>query len=229
MACKIVIIEDEEIIRRELKILLENALYEVAAPEDFQDVAGEILRLAPDLVLLDVNLPGGSGFDVCTQLREQSQVPVIFLTSRTDSMDELTGMLKGGDNYIMKPYQPPILLARIAAVLKRTKGAFPKGNFFGETLLYSHKGVELDLSRCSLRVGKERAELTKNEMKILHCLFQRQGEFVPRADMIEYLWDNQVFIDDNTLSVNVTRIRGKLEEIGISGLIETRRGMGYRI
>lgn len=229
MACKIVIIEDEEIIRRELKILLENALYEVAAPEDFQDVAGEILRLAPDLVLLDVNLPGGSGFDVCTQLREQSQVPVIFLTSRTDSMDELTGMLKGGDDYIMKPYQPPILLARIAAVLKRTKGAFPKGNFFGETLLYSHKGVELDLSRCSLRVGKERAELTKNEMKILHCLFQRQGEFVPRADMIEYLWDNQVYIDDNSLSVNVTRLRNKLGSMGLGGFIETKRGMGYRI
>ena len=239
MACKIVIIEDEEIIRRELKILLENALYEVsafsefdnevAAPEDFQDVAGEILRLAPDLVLLDVNLPGGSGFDVCTQLREQSQVPVIFLTSRTDSMDELTGMLKGGDDYIMKPYQPPILLARIAAVLKRTKGAFPKGNFFGETLLYSHKGVELDLSRCSLRVGKERAELTKNEMKILHRLFLQPGQYVSRMDLIEYLWENQIFIDDNTLSVHMTRIREKLRALGVTDFVETKRGVGYRI
>ena len=229
MACKIVIIEDEEIIRRELKILLENALYEVAAPEDFQDVAGEILRLAPDLVLLDVNLPGGSGFDVCTQLREQSQVPVIFLTSRTDSMDELTGMLKGGDDYIMKPYQPPILLARIAAVLKRTKGAFPKGNFFGETLLYSHKGVELDLSRCSLRVGKERAELTKNEMKILHRLFLQPGQYVSRMDLIEYLWENQIFIVDNTLSVHMTRIREKLRALGVTDFVETKRGVGYRI
>jgi DNA-binding response OmpR family regulator len=229
MACKIVIIEDEEIIRRELKILLENALYEVAAPEDFQDVAGEILRLAPDLVLLDVNLPGGSGFDVCTQLREQSQVPVIFLTSRTDSMDELTGMLKGGDDYIMKPYQPPILLARIAAVLKRTKGAFPKGNFFGETLLYSHKGVELDLSRCSLRVGKERAELTKNEMKILHRLFLQPGQYVSRMDLIGYLWENQIFIDDNTLSVHMTRIREKLRALGVTDFVETKRGVGYRI
>ncbi len=229
MACKIVIIEDEEIIRRELKILLENALYEVAAPEDFQDVAGEILRLAPDLVLLDVNLPGGSGFDVCTQLREQSQVPVIFLTSRTDSMDELTGMLKGGDDYIMKPYQPPILLARIAAVLKRTKGAFPKGNFFGETLLYSHKGVELDLSRCSLRVGKERAELTKNEMKILHRLVLQPGQYVSRMDLIEYLWENQIFIDDNTLSVHMTRIREKLRALGVTDFVETKRGVGYRI
>lgn len=229
MACKIVIIEDEEIIRRELKILLENALYEVAAPEDFQDVAGEILRLAPDLVLLDVNLPGGSGFDVCTQLREQSQVPVIFLTSRTDSMDELTGMLKGGDDYIMKPYQPPILLARIAAVLKRTKGAFHKGNFFGETLLYSHKGVELDLSRCSLRVGKERAELTKNEMKILHRLFLQPGQYVSRMDLIEYLWENQIFIDDNTLSVHMTRIREKLRALGVTDFVETKRGVGYRI
>ena len=229
MACKIVVIEDGAIIRRDLKILMEKARYEVAAPEDFQDVAGEILRLAPDLVLLDVNLPGGSGFDVCTQLREQSQVPVIFLTSRTDSMDELTGMLKGGDDYIMKPYQPPILLARIAAVLKRTKGAFPKGNFFGETLLYSHKGVELDLSRCSLRVGKERAELTKNEMKILHRLFLQPGQYVSRMDLIEYLWENQIFIDDNTLSVHMTRIREKLRALGVTDFVETKRGVGYRI
>lgn len=229
MACKIVIIEDEEIIRRELKILLESALYEVAAPEDFQDVAGEILRLAPDLALLDVNLPGGSGFDVCTQLREQSQIPVIFLTSRTDSMDELTGMLKGGDDYIMKPYQPPVLLARIAAVLKRTKGAFLKGNFFGETLLYTHKGVELDLSRCNLRVGKERAELTKNEMKILHRLFLQPGQYVSRMDLIEYLWENQIFIDDNTLSVHMTRIREKLRALGVTDFVETKRGVGYRI
>lgn len=234
MACKIVIVEDEAIIRRELKILLENALYEVAAPEDFQDVAGEILRLTPDLVLLDVNLPGGSGFDVCTQLREQSQVPVIFLTSRTDSMDELTGMLKGGDDYVMKPYQPPILLARIAAVLKRTKGAFPKGNspkgnFFGETLLFTHKGVELDLSRCSLHVGKGRAELTKNEMKILHRLFLQPGQYVSRMDLIEYLWENQIFIDDNTLSVHMTRIREKLRALGVRDFVETKRGVGYRI
>lgn len=224
MSCKIVIIEDEAIIRRELKVLLENALYEVEAPEDFQDVAGQVLRLNPDLVLLDVNLPGGSGFDVCTKLREQSQVPVIFLTSRTDSMDELTGMLKGGDDYVLKPYQPPILLARIAAVLKRTKGASLK-----EPLLFTHKGVELDLSRCRLQARGESAELTKNEMKILHRLFLQPGQYVSRMDLIEYLWENQIFIDDNTLSVHMTRIREKLRAMGVTDFIGTKRGVGYRI
>ncbi|MDE6204274.1 MAG: response regulator transcription factor [Lachnospiraceae bacterium] len=224
MACKIMVIEDETIIRRELKLLLENALYEVAAPEDLQDVAELVVRLKPDLVLLDVNLPGCCGFDVCTQIREQSQIPVIFLTSRTDSMDELTGMLKGGDDYIMKPYQPPVLLARIAAVLKRTKGVSLK-----ETLLLSHKGVELDLSRCILQVGGKSEELTKNEMKILHRLFQQPGQYVPRMELIEYLWENEVFIDDNTLSVHITRIREKLRAMGVTDYIGTKRGVGYRI
>ena len=224
MGCKIMVIEDEAIIRRELKLLLENALYEVDAPEDFHNVADHVVSLKPDLVLLDVNLPGCCGFDVCTQIRGQSQVPVIFLTSRTDSMDELTGMLKGGDDYIMKPYQPPILLARIAAVLKRTKGASLK-----ETLLFTHKGVELDVSRCLLRAGKESAELTKNEMKILHRLFQKPGQYVPRMELIEYLWQNNIFIDDNTLSVHVTRIREKLKAMNVTDFIGTKRGVGYRI
>lgn len=224
MSCKIIIIEDEAIIRRELKVLLENALYEVEAPEDFQDVAGQVLRLNPDLVLLDVNLPGGSGFDVCTELREQSQVPVIFLTSRTGSMDELTGMLKGGDDYVLKPYQPSILLARIAAVLKRTKGASLK-----EPLLFTHKGVALDLSRCRLQAKGESSELTKNEMKILHRLFLQPGQYVSRMDLIEYLWENQIFIDDNTLSVHITRIREKLRIMGVTDFIGTKRGVGYRI
>lgn len=224
MACKIVIIEDEAIIRRELKLLLENALYEVAAPEDFQDVAGRAVSLQPDLVLLDVNLPGCSGFDVCTQIREQSQVPVIFLTSRTDSMDELTGMLKGGDDYIMKPYQPPVLLARIAAVLKRTRGPS-----FKEALKLIHKGAELDLSRCSLQVGKKSVELTRNEMKIMHRLFLQPGQYVARMELIEYLWENSIFIDDNTLSVHITRIREKLRSIGVTDFIGTKRGVGYRI
>jgi len=125
---KIVIIEDETIIRRELKVLLENALYEVSAFSEFDNVVERIREENPDLVLLDVNLPALSGFDVCTQIRERADVPVIFLTSRTDSMDELTGMLKGGDDYITKPYQPPLLLARIAAVLKMAgKGAILTG------------------------------------------------------------------------------------------------------
>ena len=220
----IVIIEDDSVIRKELKILLENACYEVTALLEFSDVAGRILSLHPDLVLLDLNLPEESGFDVCTKIRAESDVPVIFVTSRTDSMDELTGILKGGDDYVTKPFQPPVLLARIGAVLKRTHWEREQA-----PVRFTHKEVELDIARGIVSFQGRQTELSRNELKILHLLFLRKGEIVPRADIIEYLWDNQVFIDDNTLSVNVTRIRGKLEEIGVSDMIKTKRGMGYRI
>lgn len=220
----IMIVEDDAVIRQELRVLLENALYRVTAPEYFSDVASAVVSERPDLVLLDLNLPEESGFEICTKIRAESEVPVIFVTSRTDSMDELNGMLKGGDDYITKPFHAPILLARIAAVLKRTHR-----NTEGEASKLMHKGVELDIARGVIRYSGKQTELTRNELKILHYLFQKKEEIVPRGDMIEYLWDNQVFIDDNTLSVNVTRIRGKLREIGVFDLIETKRGMGYRI
>jgi len=220
----IVIVEDDSVIRQELKLLLENAFYQVTALQEFSDVAAAVLALNPDMVLLDLNLPDESGFDVCTKIRTESDVPVIFVTSRTDSMDELTGILKGGDDYITKPFQAPILLARIGAVLKRAHR-----ETWREPVRFTHKEVELDIARGTVCFRGRQTELSKNELKIMHLLFQRKGEIVSRADIIEYLWDNQVFIDDNTLSVNVTRIRGKLEEIGVTHLIETKRGMGYRI
>lgn len=220
----IFVAEDEAIVRRELKLLLENALYQVTAAETFVSLEKQILEAHPDLVLLDVNLPNGSGFEVCKNLRAESDVPIIFLTSRTDSMDELNGMLGGGDDYITKPYQASILLARIAAVLKRTKRE--KRDYTG-TL--SCGGVVLDTFGCCLSVRNKSVELTKNEMKILQYLFTHVGVYVPRMDLIEYLWDNQMFIDDNTLSVHVARIREKLRGLGIDNLIETKRGMGYRV
>lgn len=220
---KILIVEDERVIRQELKVLLENALYEVEMLEKFDAAAEEILKRMPDLVLLDLNLPQESGFDICAQVRAESDVPVIFLTSRTDSADELNGMLRGGDDYITKPFYPPVLLAHIAAVLKRVKKPDR------EKSLLEYKGVKLHLAKgCAEYKGKS-VELSKNEMKILHCLFLRQGEIVPRMEMIEELWDNQVYIDDNSLSVNMTRLRNKLKSIGVQGFIETKRGMGYCI
>lgn len=221
---KILIIEDEVIIRRELKILLENALYEVAVLSDFDGIPERIWEENPDLILLDVNLPTISGFDVCMQIRERTDVPVIFLTSRTDAMDELTGMLKGGDDYITKPYQPPLLLARIAAVLKRTGRLSSK-----EAPGLLHRGVELDIAGCRLTYETHTVELTKSEMKILYQLYQCPGKYVSRMDLIEYLWENQIFIDDNTLSVHMARIREKLKNVGLGDFIETKRGMGYRI
>lgn len=221
----IVIIEDEPSIRQELKLLLENALYSVTALSEFHDTASAALAAEPDLILLDLKLPEESGFDVCAKIRAVSEVPVIFLTSQTDSADELNGMLRGGDDYITKPFYPPLLLARIAAVLKRTNKA-AKGK---EQDRLQYKDVELDIARGSICYQNNQAELTKNEFKILYYLFQNTGRIISRIELIEYLWDNQVFIDDNTLSVNMTRIRGKLEQLGVHDLIGTKRGMGYRL
>lgn len=220
----ILIIEDEPAIRQELKQLLENSLYQVTAAEDFTDVSSLVLSLQPDLVLLDLNLPGESGFSICSKVRSVSDIPVILLTGRTDSMDELSGILKGADDYITKPFHLPILLARIAAVLKRCRKPDVKNQLF-----LNHKDVTLDLAKGCIRYQNQMADLSRNELKILHCLFLHKGTIVSRLDLIEYLWDNQVFIDDNTLSVNITRIRNKLEQIHLFNFIETRRGMGYRI
>lgn len=224
MSIKILIIEDEEMERRQLKILLKNAMYEAVTLEEFENIVPEIRRENPDLILLDVNLPYCSGFDICMQIREQMDLPIIFLTSRTSSMDELTGILKGGDDYIIKPYEAPILLARIAAVLKRTKGIAVR-----KMTQFMQNGVQLDISRCSISYMGNSVELTKNEMKLMHKLFQHPGEYVSRMDLMEYLWENQIFIDDNTLSVYITRIREKLRNIEVKDFIKTKRGIGYKI
>lgn len=221
---RIVLIEDEPAIRQELTLLLQNAFYDVTALHDFANAASAALAASPDLILLDIKLPGASGFDICTEVRAVSDVPILFLTSQTSAADELNGMLKGGDDYITKPFHPPILLARIAAVLKRTKKAGAR-----ELNKLEYKGVVLDIARGSIGYQGGHCELTKNEFKILHYLFQNTGRIIPRIELIEYLWDNQVFIDDNALSVNMTRLRGKLEHLGVQNFVETKRGMGYRL
>ena len=218
----ILIIEDDAAIRQELKLLLENALYQVTTLNDFSHTVEDTLQIRPDLILLDVNLPQESGFDICRKVREKSDVPIIFLTSRTDSMDELRGMLQGGDDYITKPFQPALLLAHIAAVLKRVKKTDTQ-----EKMIY--KDVELDVVRGIVKYRDKQVDLSKNELKIMNYLFMHKGEIVPRVELVEYLWDQQVFIDDNALSVNVTRLRTKLGQIGVCDFIETKRGMGYRI
>ncbi len=219
----ILIVEDEEPIRQELVLLLERACYEVTALTSYHDVGASVCAADPDLVLLDLNLPEESGFDIVKKLRAVSQVPVIFLTGRTEMMDELTGMLIGGDDYITKPFAPPVLLARIAAVLKRTKGE----NVPGEKMNLTCRGVTLSLTRGVVSYNGKQAELTRNELKILSYLFLHEGRIVSRTELIEDLWQNRIFIDDNALSVNMTRIRAKLEETGVRDLIETKRGMGY--
>lgn len=221
---KILIVEDDENICRELKCYLSNFGYEVTVIQNFSNVAVDILNENPDLVLLDVNLPGENGITICEQVRETSQLPIIFVTGNNTSMDELNCILRGGDDYISKPYELPILMARIASVLKRTLGKADS-----EALKSEYKGVWFDIGAAQISKGTQKRELTKNEFKILCCLYQHKGEVVSRANLIDYLWDNQVFIDDNALSVNITRLRNKLEEIGASDFIETKRGLGYRI
>lgn len=225
MTYKILLIEDDILLREELKILLENAMYSVTAPDPCTDAADRALSGQADLILLDVNLPGLSGFDLCTRIRSKSDTPVIFLTGRTGPMDELTGILKGADDYITKPFEPAILLARIGAVLKRAgKSAESR-----EARQFSHRDATLDAAACCLLFRDKKIDLTKTEMRILHKLYLHKGTFVPREDLVEHLWESHIFLDDNTLSVHITRLREKLRSAGLSDFIETKRGMGYRI
>jgi len=171
--------------------------------------------------LLDINLPVANGFSVCMKIRSISKVPIIFITGRDTSIDELKAFSLGGDDYITKPYNLPVLLARVGSLLKRTS---PTDN---QCLTY--KGITLTPISAVIEYEENFVELSKTELKIVYYLFQNIGKVVPRIELIEFLWDNQIHIDDNTLSVHITRLRDKLNEIGISDLIQTKRGMGYKI
>lgn len=219
---KILIIEDEEIIREELKLLLSNAGYQVACIEEFNDVIEQIKSIGPDLILLDVNLPGQDGYRLCAGIRNFSVTPVLFITGRNTSMDELQALTLGGDDFIAKPYNIPVLLARISLLLKKGKGN-------GHPDFIEYRGVRIKPVAGTLIVDGKEVELTKTELKILYFLFTRPGEIVSRLDLIEYLWDNGIHMDDNTLSVNMMRIRKKLLDLGLDDFIQTKRGMGYKI
>ena len=220
---KIMIIEDDPAIREELALLLKNEGYTPLMVTEFTDVPGQAARERPDLILLDIGLPGKDGFSLCTALRKVVSVPVIFVTSRDAGVDEVRALSLGGDDYITKPYSVPVLLARIKAVLRRSLGE-PESSDILEA-----GGLRLHLTKGAVSAGGKTAELTRNELQILACLMTRAGQIVSRADLIETLWDNQVYIDDNTLSVNMTRLRGKLAKLGRPDAIKTRRGMGYQL
>lgn len=219
---KIMIIEDEPAVREELALLLENEGYRPLTVTEFQDITQQVREGAPDLILLDVGLPGRDGLSLCRSIRREGRVPIIFVTSRDSAVDELKALSLGGDDYITKPYNIPVLLARIKTVLRRTGG-------MGEPEHLKACGMELDLARGMVEAGDKRVELSRNELQILAYLMRHAGEIVPRADLIDALWDSQIYIDDNTLSVNMTRLRGRLEELGMAGCIKTRRGMGYQL
>lgn len=219
---RIMIIEDDTVIQNELKTLLAGNGYEVAVVSDFSETISQIQKENPHLILLDIKLPQADGFAVCSQIRSFSEVPIVFVTSCNTDMDELKSIMLGGDAFITKPYNTPILLAKIASLLKR---AYPAKQ--GEQFVW--KGVVLHVENDTVEFKGKQAELTKNEFKIMYYLFSHAGEICSRMDLTEYLWDNQLYVDDNALSVNVNRIREKLADIGLTDFIRTKHRQGYTL
>lgn len=217
------IVEDNEQIQREINNLLIHNGYETVRVEGFYDVPKQVKLNNPDLILLDITLPMDDGFKICTEIRSFSRVPIIFVTSRNTNIDELMSITLGGDDFITKPYNIQILLARINSLLKR---AYPN---MGTMDILEHNGVTLNIVSSKIIYNGKEEELTKNELKILHYLFVNKGKIVSRVDIMEYLWDSSLFINDNTLTVNITRIRGKMENLGVEEFIKTKRGQGYSI
>ena len=218
---KILIVEDDNKIRKELEIFLNNNGYEAKGLDSFSNTVEDIIATKTDLILLDINLPNLDGQYVLRELRKVLETPIIMVTSRDSEIDELLSMNYGADDYVTKPFNIHILLAKISAILKRTKKVNYDQNKIncGEFILNVSKGI--------LEKDEFKIELTKNELKILHFLVKKRGEIVTREEIMEDLWDSESFIDDNTLTVNITRLRNKLEEVGIKELLETKRGLGY--
>lgn len=223
MKQRILIVEDDLTIQTQLKNLLSGNGYEVGVVSDFSKVIEQVKTFAPHLVLLDIKLPGNSGFDICSQIRTFSEIPIIFVTSSNTDMDELNSIMLGGDAFITKPYNPAILLAKIASLLRKA-GASSQA---AEVLTWN--GAELHLENSTIAYGGKAAELTKNEVKILYYLFKHAGKICSRSDIVDFLWDNQLYVDDNALSVNITRIREKLAGLGLTDYIKTKHRQGYTI
>ena len=217
---KIIIIEDTQTIREELKTFLTRYDYEVLAPSNFENIVDYTLKEDPNLVLLDINLPIFDGYHICREIRKSSHMPIIVVTSRDSEMDELMSMNLGADDFITKPYNTQILLARIASILRRVDGSNTQDTI-------SYNDLKLNLANGSITYKGKTTELTKNELKILSCLIKNKGKIVSRDDLMDFMWNSDIFVDDNNLSVNVTRLRKKLQEVGMKENIETRRRLGY--
>lgn len=215
---KILIIEDDLELRDELKILLDNNGYQGIILIDFKNVLSEILEIEPDLILLDIKIPYLNGQQLLKKLREVSSIPVIMVTSKDSEIDEILSLSYGADDYITKPYNPTILLLHIEAIFKRLKKVEPK--------LY-YQDINVNLLKSTLEKDDEELLLSKNEMGIFYFLLMNQGKIVTRDDIMNYLWGTDKFIDDNTLTVNMTRLKKKIERIGLIDVIETRRDQGY--
>ena len=215
---KIYIVEDDKSIREELAELLRNSGYEAECLTDFSNSKADILSAHPDLILMDINIPNLNGEHLLKEIRKESDIPVIMVTSRTSETDEVLSMSYGADDYITKPYNPTILLLRISAVLKRAAG---------NTSVQSYNGLQVNDAKGSLTDGSRDVILTKNEMIIFRLMLDRKGSIVTRDDLMTALWDNDEFVNDNALTVNISRLRSKLAELGCNDAIETRKKQGY--
>lgn len=219
---KIMIVEDEKVICEELCALLKNAGYEAEILTDFAHSVSVILDSNADLVLLDINIPKMNGEQVLRELRQQSDVPVIMVTSRTEELDEVLSMSYGADDYITKPYNPTILLLRINALLKRAAASSANNStFYREMEILPQKGV------IKYNDGRDEMLLTKNEMTIFMCLLAKKDRIVSRDELMTELWNNEEYLNDNALTVNISRLRARFKDIGIEDVIETRKGQGY--
>lgn len=219
---KIYIVEDEIAIRTELTVLLEKYGYSCEISDDFEHIADLIIKAEPNLVLVDINLPFQDGFVICREIRKISDVPIIVLTSRNTDFDELLSLNIGADDFISKPYNSQVLIARIQKILKRTYET-------GANAMLLHKGLEINLLKATMSYNDKELELTKNELGILRLLVMNKGNVIPRDAIIDELWQSEEFIDENTLNVNIVRLRKKLSEIGLPNYLETKRGLGYRV
>lgn len=220
---KIYLVEDDPVIRKAVADHLTMWGYEVKATEDFLRVLEEFQEFSPHLVLLDIGLPHRSGFAWCEEIRKRSKAPIVFLSSASDNMNIITAINLGADDFIPKPFDLSVLTVKVQAVLRRAY------SLQGNMNLLERGGVTLDLSTCVLTCPGGKLELTKNEFRMLQVLLENAGHPVSRSDLIARLWESDSFIDDNTLTVNMTRLRKKLEELGLGELISTKKGQGYLI
>lgn len=219
---RIFLIEDEQKLRKELIMVLSKNGYQCQTTERYSNAAEEILKGNPDLVLLDINLPDTDGFNICRELRVSSNIPIIIVTSRDTSMDEVFALHVGADDFITKPYNIHVLIARIERLLQRTIQE-------EKTLTFTHKDVVLDVRKSEVVYQGKKVELTKNELGILRVLMENKGSIIPRNELIRELWEQDEFVEDATLTVNINRLRKKLEEIGLQDFLITRRGQGYLV
>lgn len=220
---KILLVEDDRVIAREMKKHIETWGHEVSVVKDFKEVLQEFVAFEPQLVLLDISLPFYSGYYWCTEIRKVSKVPIIFVSSASDNMNIVMAVNMGGDDFIAKPFDFQVLMAKIQAILRRTY------DFADNSSLMEHKGLIFNQSDMTVLYDGKKTELTKNESRILQRLMEYKGKVVSRDNLMMSLWETDSFVDDNTLSVNVNRLRKKLEMLGVESFITTKKGIGYLI